>query len=164
MTDGSVARAADQVSMARNGPLSALFPPCVRVLLARPPIACQRRAVMRGPILIVDDDPTLREALGRILRAEGHEVLEAASGDEAVVAARRERPALMVVDYAMPGMDGEMVLDALRSELDGTPTVLLTTTDQQQLRAERLGALGLCKPFQVEELLAAVDRHQQLAD
>ena len=119
---------------------------------------------MRGPILIVDDDPTLREALGRILRAEGHEVLEAGSGDEAVSAARRQRPSLMVVDYAMPGMDGEMVLDALRTELAGTPTVLLTTTDQQQVRAQRLGALGLCKPFQVEDLLAAVDRHRVPSD
>ncbi len=119
---------------------------------------------MRGPILIVEDDPALREALGRILRAEGHQVLEAGSGDEAVSTARRERPSLMVVDYAMPGMDGEMVLDALRTELAGTPAVLLTTTDQQQLRAERIGALGLCKPFQVEELLAAVDRHRPLSD
>jgi len=132
--------------------------------LARVPIACQRRAVMRGPILIVDDDPALREALGRILRAEGHDVLEAGSGDEAVLAAQRQRPAVMVVDYAMPGMDGEMVLDALRTELAGTPTVLLTTTDQQQVRAQRLGALGLCKPFQVEELLAAVERHRVPSD
>jgi len=119
---------------------------------------------MRGPILIVDDDPTLREALGRILRAEGHEVLEAGSGGEAVLAARREHPSLMVVDYAMPGMDGEMVLDTLRSELADTPTVLLTTTEQQQARAARLGALGLCKPFQVEELLAAVAHHEPRPD
>ncbi|MAQ16607.1 MAG: hypothetical protein CMN30_17665 [Sandaracinus sp.] len=113
---------------------------------------------MRGPILVVDDDPTLRAALGRILRAEGHEVIEARNGDEAVRAARRDRPALLVLDCAMPGMDGEMVLDTLgRADL---ATVLLTTTTEQQRRAEERGVLGLCKPFQVEDLLAAVARHR----
>ena len=91
-------------------------------------------------------------------------MIEASSGDEAIVAARRSRPALLVLDYGMPGMDGEMVLDALGAEVDLAAAVLLTGTDQQQRRAERRGVLGLCKPFQVEELLEAVRRQQRVAD
>ena len=119
---------------------------------------------MRGPILIVDDDPGLRSALGRILRAEGHVVIEAANGDEAVTAARRIRPALMVVDGGMPGLDGEAVLNMLRAELADTPTLLLAGSDQQQARAQQLGVVGLCKPFRVEDLLDAVAHHRPASD
>ena len=116
------------------------------------------------PILVVDDDPTLRRALSRILRSEGHEVVEAASGVDALEAARHCEPALVLLDYAMPGMDGESVLGAMREEhKEATPpAVLLTASGQQQQRAEQMGAvLGLCKPFRVQDLLDAVRRHRR---
>ena len=115
------------------------------------------------PILVVDDDPALRTALARILRAEGHAVIEADGGETAVALSREHRPCLLVLDHAMPGMDGEMVLDALRRELAGAapPAVLLTASGRQQERAREIGAvLGLCKPFRVEELLEAVERYR----
>lgn len=117
------------------------------------------------PILVVDDDPALRTALARILRAEGHAVIEAGDGDSAVALSREHHPSLLVLDYVMPGMDGEMVLATLRHELDEEmpPALLLTASGQQQARATQIGAvLGLCKPFRVEELLEAVDRHRRL--
>jgi DNA-binding response OmpR family regulator len=112
------------------------------------------------PILVVDDDPQLRGALARILRGEGHEVLEAADGDAALTIARSVGLRMMVVDYSMPGLDGESVLRQLREDLaDEAPSaVLLTGGAHEQARAEALGVLGLCKPFQVETLLAALDR------
>ena len=116
------------------------------------------------PILVVDDDPTLRRAVSRILRSEGHTVVEAGTGDDALKAAREFSPALVVLDYAMPGMDGEGVLLAMRAEhKEATPpAVLLTASGRQQERAAEIGAvLGLCKPFRVEELLAAVKRHRR---
>ena len=119
---------------------------------------------MTGPILIVEDDAALLSALGRILRAEGHVVIEAASGLEAVSTARRERPSLLVLDCTMPGMDGEMVLEALRPELKHTRTVLLTTTPSQEARAHRLGAESLGKPFRVEDLLRAVQGRRTPSD
>ncbi len=116
------------------------------------------------PILVVDDDPALRRAVSRILRNEGHEVVEAGNGPAAIEAARHHQPALVVLDYAMPGMDGEMVLSSLRDEHqeDTPPALLLTASGRQQERAAEMGAvLGLCKPFKVQELLEAVRRHRK---
>lgn len=116
------------------------------------------------PILVVDDDPTLRRAVSRILRSEGHTVIEAGNGDAALQAAREYEPSLVVLDYAMPGMDGEGVLNAMRAEHKEAmpPAVLLTASGRQQERAQEIGAvLGLCKPFRVEDLLAAVKRHRR---
>ena len=121
----------------------------------RPPAA-------EGPILVVDDDPTLRRALSRILRHEGHEVIEAADGRTAVDLTRAYDPSLMVLDYMMPGMDGEMVLEALRDDGDAPPALLLTASGAQQARAEEIGAVqGLSKPFHVEDLLDAVEAYKR---
>jgi CheY-like chemotaxis protein len=115
-------------------------------------------------ILVVDDDPALRRALSRILRHEGHEVIEAADGATAVRLSCDNVPSLLVLDDAMPGMDGEMVLEALRERLQESapPALLLTASGRQQERALEMGAvLGLCKPFRVEDLLDAVARHRR---
>jgi CheY-like chemotaxis protein len=115
-------------------------------------------------ILVVDDDPALRRALSRILRHEGHTVIEAESGPSALELTRKHRPSLLVLDYAMPGMDGEMALDELRKELrdDAPPAVLLTASGREQERALAMGAVkGLPKPFAVEELLETIARHKR---
>ncbi|NOY91987.1 MAG: response regulator [Deltaproteobacteria bacterium] len=115
-------------------------------------------------ILVVDDDPTLRKALSRILRHHGHRVLEAADGPTALALSREYSLALLVLDYMMPGMDGGMVLRQLRRELrdDAPPTLLLTACESQAERAQDLGAAcGVTKPFRVQQLLDAVDRHRR---
>ncbi len=117
-----------------------------------------------GPILVVDDDRHLREALAKILEHEGHRVLQAPDGPTAVRMAMEHRPDLLVLDYMMPGMNGEMVLGALRRELhhDTPPALLLTATLDPVERASRMGAVaGLEKPFNVPELLAAVEQHRR---
>ena len=116
-----------------------------------------------GPILVVEDDPVLRRALTRILRHEGHSVIEAEDGPTALALTREHEPSLVVLDSMMPGMDGEMVLSALKDERgDVPPTVLLTGTRAEQKRATEVGAvLGLCKPFQVEELLGVVEQYRK---
>ena len=63
-----------------------------------------------GPILVVDDDPMLRTSLTRILRTEGHDVIDTASGPEALSMIRNYRPRLVILDTSLRGMDGEMVL------------------------------------------------------
>jgi len=118
----------------------------------------------KRPILVVDDDPDLREALSRILRTEGHVVIEAGDGPSALALSRQHAPSLLLLDGFMPDMDGEMVLSALRSELadEAPPAVVLTANGKQTERAVKSGAvLGLCKPFQVEELLHAVERFKR---
>jgi len=117
------------------------------------------------PILVVDDDPHLREALAAILEQEGFRVLQAPDGETAVRMTAAQRPGLLVVDYMMPGMNGEMVLDALRQEhgVDTPPALLLTAADGPLARARTSqGAVfGLEKPFAVRDLLEAVNRHRR---
>jgi DNA-binding response OmpR family regulator len=109
---------------------------------------------------LVEDDPDLRASLARILRGEGHEVLEAGDGDTALDIARAVGVRMLVVDYSMPGLDGESVLRQLREDLaeEAPDAVLLTAGAHEQARAQALGVLGLCKPFQVESLLAALEQ------
>jgi len=117
----------------------------------------------QSTILVVDDDPTLRKALSRILRHAGHLVLEAPDGPTALALMRECSLALLVLDYMMPGMDGGMVLRELRRELRDAapPTLLLTACDSQAARAVELGAAcGVTKPFRVEQLLDAVETHR----
>ena len=112
-----------------------------------------------GAILVVDDDPVLRSALALILEGEGHEVIEAADGPSAIEAAHKRRPDLLLVDYVMVGMNGAMLLDQMRAQLQGgaPPAVLLTSGEE---RFERTGGVcGLEKPFNVPELLDVVQRH-----
>ncbi len=118
----------------------------------------------KKPILVVDDDPRLRTALGRILRNEGHDVLEASDGRTAVEMSTAHDPSLVLVDYMMPGMDGEMVLEELHKTMrdDAPPAVVFTGATAQQDRARKSGAeLALQKPFKVEELLSAVARYKR---
>ena len=115
----------------------------------------------RGAILVIDDDPQMRGALARILESEGHEVMQAEDGPSALAATRAHRPDLLLLDYMMPGMDGEAVLRAMRAELaDATPPALLITASGQHTRAREMGAvMGLEKPFNVPELLAVVESY-----
>jgi CheY-like chemotaxis protein len=112
-------------------------------------------------ILVVDDDPIQRMAATLTLRKAGYEVLEAASGEEALESARTHWPDLIVSDVVMPGMNGLQLLAALRQEPRGAaiPVILLTSLAE---RAQvRLGMTSgaedyLTKPFQAEELYEAV--------
>lgn len=116
-----------------------------------------------GPILVVDDDPHLREALAQILEHEGHRVLTAGDGPTALAMTREHAPGLLVVDDAMPGMDGETVLGELRRLLpDAPPAIFLSAAADALMRVRARGVgIGLEKPFNVRELLVAVERHRR---
>jgi two-component system, cell cycle response regulator DivK len=81
-----------------------------------------------GRILVVDDSEPERELLGYLLRARGHEVVEAGSGEESVELALDAMPNLILMDIQMPGMDGYATLDALRGSgrADLCPVLALT--------------------------------------
>jgi two-component system, OmpR family, response regulator MprA len=110
-------------------------------------------------VLVVDDDPPLRRMLERTLSAEGFRVSVAGDGGAALVAAERSAPDVIVLDVAMPLLDGLAVCRRLRAKGLATPILMLTARDAVPDRVAGLEAGAddyLVKPFAVEELIARV--------
>ncbi|HEY3530519.1 MAG TPA: response regulator transcription factor [Nocardioides sp.] len=109
-------------------------------------------------VLLVDDDATLRRALGIGLRAEDHEVLIAADGRSALQAVREDRPDVVVLDLGLPDVTGVEVLRQLRA-WSTVPVVVLSARAEstEKVQALDLGADDyVTKPFGMEELLARI--------
>jgi two-component system response regulator RegA len=112
-------------------------------------------------ILLVDDDDTFRERLGRALRERGFEVTTAGDGAAALAAAERAPPDFAVVDLRMPGTSGQEVIDALAPACPDTKIVMLTGYGSIASAVEALhrGAHHyLSKPIDADELVAALLR------
>jgi two-component system response regulator AtoC len=118
----------------------------------------------RGAILLVDDEEKILKTLGRVLRGEGYEVVEARRGQEAREALARRPFDLLLIDNLMPGLTG---LDVIREIASTTPDadrpqmVLMTAhaSVQNAVEAMKLGAIDyLQKPFEIDELLVVVGR------
>ena len=108
-------------------------------------------------ILVVDDEPAVRDSLERALRLDGYEVELASDGLEALAKLRREEPNAVVLDLLMPQMDGLAVCRSLRAEGRRTPVLILTARDGVADRVAGLDAGAddyLVKPFALEELQA----------
>lgn len=117
----------------------------------------------RPVILVVDDDPAVRELLKLQLVGEGYEVRLA---DDAIVAGRslmQTPPDLMLVDIAMPYLDGVDFVTALKADttLPAVPIVFMTGHADVMSRARALGAPCLRKPFSADQLLEVVRRELQ---
>lgn len=116
-------------------------------------------------ILVVDDDPDIRESLELLLRLHGHPVITAADGEEALVRLRTEgeRPCVILLDLMMPRMSGFELHAALNSDpvLADIPVVVITGAGG--LVGERAAALDaeevIRKPFELATLLSVVRRH-----
>ena len=114
---------------------------------------------MSEHVLVVDDDAPVRRMLERTLSAEGHAVTTAADGGAALAAIERAVPDLVILDVAMPGLDGLAVTQRLRGKGVTAPILLLTARDAVVDRVAGLDAGAddyLTKPFAVEELIARV--------
>jgi two-component system response regulator MprA len=111
-----------------------------------------------GPrVLVVDDDPQLREALSRALELDGYQVSTASNGVKALDAISGDRPDLMVLDVMMPYVGGLDVCRTLRERKDRLPILVLTARDEVGDRVAGLDAGAddyLTKPFALEELRA----------
>jgi two-component system response regulator MprA len=108
-------------------------------------------------VLVVDDDPPLRRMLARTLSAEGFEVTVAADGGAALMEVQRSAPDVIVLDVAMPAIDGLSVCRRLRGKGLPTPILMLTARDAVADRVAGLQAGAddyLVKPFAVPELVA----------
>lgn len=112
-------------------------------------------------LLVVDDDPLLAAMLRLVLEEEGYEVREAPDGRAALEAVKTHRPAAMVLDLMMPGLDGFAVLAGLREEgLSEDTRVMMLTCCSQEDDIRRCLALGadeyFTKPVDVDGLLDSV--------
>ena len=110
-------------------------------------------------VLVVDDEDDIRELVRINLELDGHRVVCAANGDEALEALRRDAPDLVLLDVMMPGLDGWEVLGSIKAESDAalaqTPVMMVTarTDDLDRIRGAIEGAIKyVTKPFQVAQL------------
>jgi two-component system response regulator MprA len=110
-------------------------------------------------VLVVDDDQKLLKMLQRTLAYEGFCVLTAGNGEEALPIIESRSPALLIVDWMMPKMDGLQLIRILRAETKKTMVLMLTARDAVENRVEGLESGAddyLVKPFAPSELVARV--------
>ncbi len=115
-------------------------------------------------ILVVDDSATIRRSAESMLVAEGHEVITAENGFDALSKVARHNPDLIFVDIMMPRLDGYQTCAIIKNNAQyrAIPVIMLTSKDGlfDQARGRVVGSdLYLTKPFTKEELLAAVAQH-----
>ena len=107
-------------------------------------------------VLVVDDEPQIRRALSLNLGARGFVVDLAATGEQALTLAASERPDLVLLDLGLPGMDGVLVIEAIRG-WSAVPIIVLTVRDDERSKVQALDAGAddyVTKPFGMAELLA----------
>ena len=112
-----------------------------------------------GRVLVVDDEPMVRETLGQVLTDEGYVVDLAVDGETALDRVRAACPDAILLDLMMPGMNGRQFLQALRSEPQyaHVPVLLMTAVHGLEVNLQTLGASEVVeKPFNVDELLNKV--------
>jgi len=110
-------------------------------------------------VLVVDDEPSIRELVSTVLRYEGFEVSEADSGRGALEGVERHRPDVLVLDVMLPDLDGFEVHRRLDERGHRLPVVFLTARDSVEDRVRGLTIGGddyLTKPFSIDELLARI--------
>ena len=109
-------------------------------------------------ILVVDDEPNIREVVGLYLRREGYDVLSAADGEEGLELYRQGRPDLVVLDLILPKLDGLEVCRRMQAERR-VPLIMLTARGEEADRVLGMGAGAddyVVKPFRPRELMARV--------
>jgi two-component system, OmpR family, response regulator len=110
-------------------------------------------------LLVVDDEPNIRELLSTSLRFAGFEVVSAGSGREALVAAEEHAPDLAVLDVMLPDMDGFTVTRRLRAAGKHFPVLFLTAKDDTEDKVTGLTVGGddyVTKPFSLDEVVARI--------
>jgi two-component system, chemotaxis family, chemotaxis protein CheY len=112
-----------------------------------------------APVLVVDDDAAIRDAVRDVLEGEGILVETATDGADALQKVSRHQPKLVLLDMRMPVMDGWGFASALRELGMELPVVVMTAAADAKRWAAEIGAVGVVpKPFGITELLRAVRR------
>lgn len=122
---------------------------------------------MAVQVLVVEDEPGLRDFLERGLSAEGYAVVTAADGPSGLTLARDPEVDVVVLDLNLPGLSGEEVLVRLRAERPAVPVIVLTARDGVDDRVRNLDAGAddyMVKPFSLAELTARLRARLRSAD
>jgi CheY-like chemotaxis protein len=115
-------------------------------------------ATPEHPILVVDDEPTIREMVAEVLESEGYPVVTAANGSQALDVVAEHPPSLIILDLWMPVLDGPGFARELDARGFDVPIVVMTASYLAKPIASDIGARGvLRKPFDLSELLHAVE-------
>ena len=121
----------------------------------------QGKTMAGEKILNIDDSPTVQRLIEMILSSQGYQVVLASDGEEGIAKAKSERPALILVDFVMPKMNGYQVCKTLKDdpEFRDTP-IILVTSKGDKVGSKFVDVLGISeyftKPFQPEELLSKI--------
>ncbi|MBI2929180.1 MAG: response regulator [Verrucomicrobia bacterium] len=109
-------------------------------------------------VLVIDDEPSARDLIGRFLTKEGYRVETAANGPQGLERARAVKPAVITLDVLMPGMDGWAVLSALKAdpELARIPVIVMTVVDDKSIGLALGAAAYLTKPIDWAQLSRAL--------
>jgi two-component system OmpR family response regulator len=110
-------------------------------------------------VLVVDDEPSITDAVATALRYDGYDVRDAGSGEEAIRAIETFAPELIILDVMLPGLDGLGVARHLRERRELIPVIFLSARDatDDKIAGLALGDDYVTKPFSLAELLARVD-------
>ena len=121
---------------------------------------------MSGTLLVVDDEPQILQVVAGILQDEGFEVLTAPYGEAALKLVGEETPDLVLLDIALPGLDGLEVLQELKRRFPFLPVVMISAygSVENAVKATRLGAYDLIeKPPNADKILLSVRNGLEMA-
>lgn len=113
-----------------------------------------------GSVLVVDDEPIIRDLLVGIVRREGFQVAAAANGKDALAIMERQKVSLVITDLMMPEMDGMELLVEVKEKYPGTPVVLVTGKRSKAARGNAMAAQAdgyIIKPFKNLEIAQKIE-------
>jgi len=115
----------------------------------------------KASILIVDDNPEIRDVFWGFLTKKGYKATSVSSGEEALmhIKTEREKPKIVLLDIRMPGMDGIMVMKKIRELDESIKVVMVTSAQEEYIMKEAMNAGAsdyLVKPFDLENLDALI--------
>jgi len=106
-------------------------------------------------IVIVDNEPIVRDVLSSLLRTDGHHVRSASTAEETLRYLHAQLPDLILMDVQMPAVDGWQLLERIRTEFPPIPIVMMSDT-RHAARARSLGAGFLAKPYRRDDIRQAI--------
>jgi CheY-like chemotaxis protein len=107
-------------------------------------------------MLVADDDPAIRDLVAEVLKEAGYAVQTVGDGLSALVAIRATRPALVLLDVAMPVMTGDETLRQLRAEGSAVPVIMMTAGTNPYRFLQEGATAVLAKPFDLDRLLTII--------